>query len=172
MVVGLSLASQRHTMQNLSSLIMTASLVLFQVACGSDPEPNDGSGGASSQGSGGSGDGTTGGSEGAATGGSESTTAGTGGDSNSGGEATGGGESGGTGGAATGGTSAQDPACADADSQGFFSTCAPCLDQSNCDSVNGRRACGCSGGSGCPCGFVCGSAEIMPNVFVSGICVP
>ncbi len=63
-----------------------------------------------------------------------------------------------------------DPACAAADADGFFADCTACLDSTDCDTINGRRACGCSS-VGCPCGFSCGSYEIAAGVFVSGICV-
>jgi hypothetical protein len=135
-------------------LLIAASVVLLELSCGSDPSSNDGSGGAATGGSGATAAG------GSATGGSAT-----------GGSATGGATTGGANGS-TGGNATMDPACAEADSNGFFSDCTVCIDQANCDDINGRRACGCSGGSGCPCGFKCGSAQIAPNVFVAELCVP
>ncbi len=65
-----------------------------------------------------------------------------------------------------------DPACATADSNGFFSNCDVCGD--DCDSIDAPgvsgNACGCSTG-GCPCGLRCGSYEIAPGVSVDNICV-
>lgn len=102
-----------------------------------------------------------------ATGGATSVDAGTGGALSSGGASASGGVASATGGVS--GSGGADPACAAADSNGFFSDCSACLDPSDCDSVNGRQACGCSSAA-CPCGFSCGSFAIAPGISIGGIC--
>ena len=101
------------------------------------------------------------------TGGATSVDAGTGGVLASGGASASGGITSATGGVS--GSGGADPACAAADSNGFFSDCSACLDPSDCDSVNGRQACGCSSVA-CPCGLSCGSFAIAPGINIGGIC--
>jgi hypothetical protein len=67
-----------------------------------------------------------------------------------------------------------DPACAGADSDGFFASCSSCTNPGNCDSVTvgsrTRLACGCEYDSDCPCGLTCGCYAIAASVQVCGIC--
>ena len=67
-----------------------------------------------------------------------------------------------------------DPACASADSAGFFASCTSCTDPGNCDSITVgsrmRQACGCEDDSDCPCGLRCGCYAIVSSVQVCGIC--
>jgi hypothetical protein len=99
----------------------------------------------------------------------------TGGRTASGGASSGGASSGGRAAdAGSTGGSQQDPACASADGNGFFSDCSACTDPSNCDGVDTgggvRRTCGCSGSGDCPCGFSCGCFTLAPGVRTCGIC--
>jgi hypothetical protein len=81
-------------------------------------------------------------------------------------------DAGGADGGAVPDTGTTDPACADADSRGLFSSCDPCVD-GDCDTIDVsgsvRYACGCTGG--CPCGLACGSITIAPGISVGDVCV-
>lgn len=153
------------------SLVMT-STVLFAALSAGGCYGTDGDGGGS------------GGAAGASHGGSPTAAGGSSAGQGSGGDAGGGGSGGsltaGTGGLATAGSSSggsggaggsEDPTCASADSNGFFSDCSACGE--DCDTLDDgsgtRYACGCS--SGCPCGLSCGCYEIAPNVGVCDICI-